>query len=163
MCAYPQSDHALSHWKCVLRCCSKCPFVNISVQETDDQYSNTRPSNRFHIYHIIAQCTAHGRLPLNDKKICNMSKQYYDSEQPTRIYTRKEIVMMEKTISNFHTNFYIQKVQKLEFHLPHVQILGTNHCEDSCWTAFKLHESFQDALCCRDYAERLVASFPYKI
>ena len=28
MCTYPQSDHALPHWKCVLRCCVDCPFIN---------------------------------------------------------------------------------------------------------------------------------------
>ena len=34
MCTYPQSDHAISHWKCVLQCCADCPFINILDQET---------------------------------------------------------------------------------------------------------------------------------
>ena len=38
--------------------------------------------------------------------------------------TRKELVMMETTISNFHTSFYIPETQKLAFHIKHVQILG---------------------------------------
>ena len=25
MCTYPQSDHALTRWKCVLQCCDDCP------------------------------------------------------------------------------------------------------------------------------------------
>ena len=54
MCAYPQSDHALPHWKCVIRCCAKCPSVNILDQETDDQYFDSSTSIRFHLYHIIA-------------------------------------------------------------------------------------------------------------
>ena len=29
--------------------------------------------------------------------------------------------------------------------------------------AFKRHESFIDVICCRDYAERLVAKFSYQI
>ena len=29
VCAYPQSHHALPHWKCVLKCCAKFPSVNI--------------------------------------------------------------------------------------------------------------------------------------
>ena len=41
MCAYTQSDHASPHWKCVLRCCAKCPYVNFPDQETYDQYSDT--------------------------------------------------------------------------------------------------------------------------
>ena len=75
MCAYPQSDHALPHWKCVLRCCAKFPSVNIPDQETDDQYSDTSPLISFHIYHMVACCIAHGRLPLNNKKICCKCKQ----------------------------------------------------------------------------------------
>ena len=68
MCTYPQSDHALPHWKCVLRCCSKCPCVNLHDQETYNQYSKRTPSIQFHIYHIIGRCTAHGIIPLKDKK-----------------------------------------------------------------------------------------------
>ena len=30
MCAYSQSDYALPQWKCVLRCCAKCPSINIT-------------------------------------------------------------------------------------------------------------------------------------
>ena len=26
------SDHALPHWKCVLRCCDDCPCINIPDQ-----------------------------------------------------------------------------------------------------------------------------------
>ena len=39
MCAYPQSDHALPHWKCVLCCYAFCTYINITYQETDNQYS----------------------------------------------------------------------------------------------------------------------------
>ena len=113
MCAYPQSDHELPHCKSVLQFCAKCPCVNLPDQETDDKYSDTRASIRFHIYHLIARCTIHGRLPFNDRKICYMCKQDYSSEQPINIYTRKELVMMETKISNFHTSFHILAIQKL--------------------------------------------------
>ena len=69
---------------------------------------------------------------------------------------------METKIYNFHTSFYIPEIHKLEFCLPHVQI-GTNQCDDSHQTAFKGRELFQDGICCRDYAERLVASFAHQI
>ena len=75
MCTYPQYDHVFPHWKGVLRCCTKFPFINLTDQETDHHYSETTPSIRFHIYHIIARCPAHGRIPLNDRKICRMCKQ----------------------------------------------------------------------------------------
>ena len=66
MCAYPQSYHELPHWKCVMRCCAKFPIIHLNDQETDDQYSGTSRSIRFHIYHIIARCSTYERLPLTD-------------------------------------------------------------------------------------------------
>ena len=47
--------------------------------------------------------------------------------------------------------------------MPHVRILGTNHCSELLRTAFKQRELFQDVLCRRDYAERVVASFSNQI
>ena len=75
MCAYSQSDHVLPHCKCVMRCCAKCPSINIPDQKTDDQYPDTRDSIRFHIYRIIARCTKHFRLSLTDKKSCRKCQQ----------------------------------------------------------------------------------------
>ena len=31
-CAYPQCEHELPHWKCVLLCCSNCPCINLTDQ-----------------------------------------------------------------------------------------------------------------------------------
>ena len=67
--------------------------------------------------------------------------------------------MMETTISEFHIRYYIPAIQKLAFQLPHVRILGTNHCGDMRRTAFKRRELFQDVLCRRDYYKRVVTSF----
>ena len=127
MFTYSQSDHALPHCKCVLRCCDECTSINILDQETNKKHKETTPSIRFHIYHIIGICTAHGIIPLKDKKICYMSKQESSSYKSTNINIRKELLMMETNISGFHTSFYIPAIQKLDFHLPHVHILGTNH------------------------------------
>ena len=74
MCPYPQSYHALPHWKCVLQCCAKFPCINLTDQETDNQCSETTSSIRIKVYHIIGRCTDHGRIPLKDKKICYMCK-----------------------------------------------------------------------------------------
>ena len=67
--------------------------------------------------------------------------------------------MTETTIYDFNTRYYIPAIQKLAFHLPHVRILGTNHCGEIRLTAFKRRELFQDVLYCRDYAERVVSNF----
>ena len=110
MCAYPQSDHALSHWKCAIQLCAKCPCVNLPDQDTGDQYSDTIPSISFQVYHLIARCTTHGRLPLNEKINDRKCKQDSASEQSTKIYTRKELVTTETTISNFDTSLYIPEI-----------------------------------------------------
>ena len=89
MCAYPQSDHALTHWKCVLRCYDDCPCINLPDQETDNNYSETTPLIRFQIYHIIARCTAHGIIPLKDKKISHICKQESSSDESKKYTPEK--------------------------------------------------------------------------
>ena len=126
MWANPQSDHALSHWKCVLRCCAQCQSINIPDQETYDNHPNPSPSIRFYVYHLIACCTKHGRLPLSDNKSFLGCQKDTASVKSTKIYTRKELVIMETTISNFDTSFFIPEIQKLAFHIPRVQIMGKN-------------------------------------
>ena len=54
---------------------------------------------------------------------------------------------METTISDFH-----------DFQIPHVRILGKNNCGEMRRSDFKQRELFQDVLCCRDCAQRLVAN-----
>ena len=92
-----------------------------------------------------------------------MCKQESLPDTSTKIYTRKELVMMETTIPDLHTSFYIPAIQKLVFHLPHVRILGTNHCGEMRCSSFKRRDLFQDVICRRDYADRVVAIFANKI
>ena len=92
-----------------------------------------------------------------------MCKQESSSDNSTKIYTRKKLVMTETTIYDFRTSFYIPAIQKLDFYLPHVRILGTNHCGAISSTAFKRRELFQDVLCRRDYAKRVVESLVNQI
>ena len=106
MCAKSQSDHALPHLICILRCCAQFPSIIIPDQETDNNHPNPSPSNRFHVYHMIARCTKYVRLSLTDKKSCRKFQQDTASGQPTKIHTRQELVTMETTISNFHTSFF---------------------------------------------------------
>ena len=49
MCEYPQSDHALQHWRYVLQCCTKFPCVNLPDQEIYYQYYDTSFSIRLHV------------------------------------------------------------------------------------------------------------------
>ena len=49
MCAYPQSQHILPHWKCVLSFCAKFPHIDIIIQESDKNTSNTCPTIHFNV------------------------------------------------------------------------------------------------------------------
>ena len=71
--------------------------------------------------------------------------------------------MIETTISEFHTRYCIQAIHKLAFHLPHVRILGGNHCGEMQWKKFKQRKLFQDVLCHRDYSEGEFEIFSNKI
>ena len=68
MWVYTQYNHALPNWKCVLRCCADCLYINLPDQETNRKHEERTPSIRFHIYHIIARCTAHDRIPSKETK-----------------------------------------------------------------------------------------------
>ena len=109
MCAYSQSYYALLHWKFVFLYCVKCPSINLPDQETYDKYPNTSTSTCFHIYHLIAPCTIHGRLPLTENKSCCKCQHDNVSGQSTKIYTRRELVMTETNFSNFHSSFIFQQ------------------------------------------------------
>ena len=85
MCAYSQSDHALPHWKYLLRYCSQCPSINIPEQETYGKYPNPSHSISFHIYHLIVHCKKHDMLPLTDNKSCQECQKDTASVKPTKI------------------------------------------------------------------------------
>ena len=82
---------------------------------------------------------------------------------PENVYIRKELVIIEKSISKFHTSFYIPEIKKLAFHLTHVRIIGKNHFVKTLREAFNRRSAKKDVLFCIDSYERLVASFSHQI
>ena len=67
MCEYSPSQHALSHWKCVLRCCANFPRLDLSGQSSDRRHFNTYSLMCFHIYRLIARFAVHEICPLDEK------------------------------------------------------------------------------------------------
>ena len=115
--------------------------MKLSVQ-SDASYLRKPKSRRRASGHLFLSNEA--AIPEQNGAILNiahiikhvMCEQESSSDNTTRIYTRKMLVMMEITIYNFYTSF-IPAIQRLAFHLPHVRILGTNHCGAIQHTAFK--------------------------
>ena len=95
--------------------------------------------------------------------MCYICKQESSSDKSKKYTPEKNLLLWRKKIPDFHTIFYIPAIQNFAFHLPLVRILGTNHCGEMRRIDFKRRELFQDVLCCRDYAERVVASFVNQI
>ena len=162
MCAYPTHQHELPHCNCVLRGCSNLPHIDLIDQESDRHNYIASTSTCFHIYHLIVWCTVHGINPLDERKFFCLCFQYMATVIPEKLYTRKEFVMMDKYIADFCTSFYITEIQNIAFHLPHIRIIGTNHCGNTHHEALKYHITKQDVLCCCDYTERVVAIFHTK-
>ena len=158
MCTYTQSEHALPHWKYVLRCCTECPCIYLPDHE---KKKRQHPQLGFTFITsldvVLLMVKLHWRtrkyVTCVNKNLYQIHLQKYTPETSSLWWRQPYLIFI----------FYILAMQKLSFQLPHVRILGTNHCGEMRHTAFKRRELFQDALCCRDYSERAVASFDNQI
>ena len=68
MCEYSSSKYALPHWKCVMRCCTQFPRIDLPSTYSDYHNSNVSPKIRFHVYNLIVRCTVHVRRPFNENR-----------------------------------------------------------------------------------------------
>ena len=105
MCVYPSSNYALSHWKCVLHCCAQFTCIDLPSTESDQHNSNAIRKIRFHVYQQMAHCTMDDGYPFNEKIQCQLYEAYTDKIVAAKNYTRKELVMMESSIVDFHHQF----------------------------------------------------------
>ena len=152
MCAYPDASIKLPHWKCVLRCCANCPTLVIPDEESNPHYETSRI--KFHVYQDMTKCSLHGSRPLTEVKKCSLCDALPEDALKGSLSTRKNLVLHETSINEFHANYYSTAIAKLAFHLPHVQILGTNEVGNTRRQALHSRASKQDCSCKRDYAER---------
>ena len=71
--------------------------------------------------------------------------------------------MMETSISEFHTSFYIPSIQKLVLYLPHECVLETLCCGNTLREEFKLRSDFQYVLHIFYCTEQVVYIFHTKL
>ena len=126
MRAYPPSQHAFPHWKYVFRCCDHFSCIDLTGQESDRHNYNTSHTIWFHVYDLIAHFKVHGRLQLDENKMCYLCLRHPASVPSEKLNTVKDLVMMETYIDDLHKKIYILAIHQLPFHLPHVRILGTH-------------------------------------
>ena len=98
MCTCPSQHHALPHCKFVLSCCDKFPGISIPHQGTNTEAKNTCSTIYFHVYRNVSRCTVHGLRPYEEWTICSMCSTYLSSVTPVKVYTRKELVLLETLI-----------------------------------------------------------------
>ena len=134
------------HWKCVLCCRAQCPRIDPSSPESYQHNSNVIPTIHFNVYQHIVSCNVHVRHLFNEKKQWQFCEDYIYEIFTEKLYTRKELVMMESITVDFHRDFYMTEIPKIEFHLPNVRILGTHHYVNTRQETFKLCQSFQYVL-----------------
>ena len=94
--------------------------------ESDHNSSNFIPTIRFYVYEHIACCGVHDRCPFYEKKQCQVCETSTYSIFTAKNYIKKELVMMEYSIVDFHQDFYTPVIQKPAYHLPNVRILGAH-------------------------------------
>ena len=82
---------------------------------------------RFHVYHNFSRCIFHGRRPYHKRKTRSLRYTETSSTRTAKLYTRKVLVLLETSITQFNEKNYTPAIQKLAFHLPNVCILGTHH------------------------------------
>ena len=85
------------------------------------------------------------------------------TDMAEKVYTGKELVLLETPIKKIHEKFYIPAIQKLTFSFPHVRILGTHQRGKELHEAFNHRWKLHDVLCQRDYEEWVVSSFAQQI
>ena len=60
-----------------------------------------------------------------------------ESVKKEKFTTRKSLVLKSCRILGFHSECYIQEIRKMDFYLPHVNILGENNCADKRYDMFE--------------------------
>ena len=120
--------HGLLQWKCVLPCCYKFPSIVLPSQEENKYTTNTCPTIRFHVNCIISRYIVHGLRTYHKHKLCSLCSTVPISYSTEKLYTQKELVLLETSVTEFHENLYISAIKKLVFNFPHVRILGTHRC-----------------------------------
>ena len=66
-----------------------------------------------------------------------------------QLNTRKDLVLLETSITEFREKFCIPAIPKLAFNLTRVSILGTHHCGKEQHEAFKCRGELHGVFCWR--------------
>ena len=66
-CLFTSDQHAITHCKRVLRCCTNFPIIFIPGQDPN-KYDTIFFNKTFHVYRLVPCCTFHRKCPYEEKK-----------------------------------------------------------------------------------------------
>ena len=87
MCPCPSRHHSIPHWKFLLRCYDKFPYIIIYHQETNKDSTNTCSTIYFRVYRNVLCCNVHGIPPYEEQTICYKCSTDISSMTPVKVYT----------------------------------------------------------------------------
>ena len=111
MCTCTSKHHELLHWKCVLYCCDKWPSIVIPSHEANKDTTNTCLTIIFHVYHNVLHCNMHGLPTYYKQTTCSFYYKMTISYRTEKVYTKKELVLLETSIPEFQESFHISEIK----------------------------------------------------
>ena len=61
---------------------------------------------RFHVYKNVSRCTMHSQRPQEERTIFSLCYTYGIYVNPGELYTHKDLVLLETSISEFHYKYF---------------------------------------------------------
>ena len=110
MCPCTSIYHGLPHWECVLHCCDKCPSISLTGQGGNKDTTNICPTIQFHVYRHVSYCTVHEQRPYHKRTTFSLCSTVTRSDRTIKVYTQKERVLLETSITEFYEKNYIPNI-----------------------------------------------------
>ena len=95
MCPCPSKNHRITHCKCVLKYFKQIPSLSIPRLETNKYETNICSTIIFHVYRNLSYFTMHGQRPQKEHTTCYLCSTDASSVNHSKIYMRKEFVLIE--------------------------------------------------------------------
>ena len=106
MCPCTNEHHGPPHQKFLLRCCDNWPSIILPSQEVNKDTTNMCLTIWFYIYHNVLRCTVHGRHTYHKLTTFSLCSTAMSSDKTSKVYTRKELVLIERSITEFHGKIF---------------------------------------------------------
>ena len=90
------------------------------------------PKTRALQYYLMCKKQSHGVQCTADIRLNRNEHVWYfftvlPEKSSAKFYSRKYLVLMDTSVSEFHQKLYIIEIKRLAFRQPHLRILGTQH------------------------------------